>query len=136
MARHCIIKILTRKEIITNNNYKIWHFLLTILLWIIALSIGASVDDLGIVLEIVGVVCGALLGFVFPSLVIMRVKTFRNLKNDCFSSWFDAGGEHSAIEKWKKRGKTTFNFIFPMFMALFGIVVFIAGTYTIVIERT
>ena len=131
MTRHCIIKILTRTNVINNNNCLKWHYSLTLLLWGISLSIGANVNDLGIVLEIVGNVCGVLLGFLFPGLVILRVRTFANLKNECLESWFDVRGERSATTKWKKRMSTTFNFLFPMFMVVFGVVVFIAGIYTI-----
>ena len=95
--------------------------IVTLLLWSSSLAIGASITDLGVVLEIVGVLCGGTIGFILPGLVSLRIFGWNFLKNNMINSF--KNGKNKCISTW--------NFIFPIFMIIFGVVVMFMGLITV-----
>ena len=121
VVRHCIIAIFKRRDKINESNYNSYHYIVTILLWLIALIIGVSVNDLGIVLEIVGIVGASLIGFIFPGSVILRVKGYNNLLNNISRS--------NGMDKIR----CIFELIIPIFIVIFGCLAFLLGIASLIV---
>ena len=120
VVRHCIFATLKRRDKITETNYNWYHYIITLLLWGSALTVGLFVDDLGIVLEIVGIIGGSLIGFIFPGSVILRVKGYNNLLNNISRS------------KGTDKMNSILEFILPLFIVVFGCLVFLLGIASLI----
>eukprot|EP01084_Bolivina_argentea_P232425 391741_1 len=81
VARHSLIQCLKLNKRINTSNENKWFYGITMGLWSVTLFIGAFITDVGLVLAIVGVVCGALIGFILPGLITLRVYGFHSLKS-------------------------------------------------------
>merc|ERR1719150_2512476 len=53
---------------------------LSLLLWIIAVSIGANISETGVILELTGAIGASLLAYVFPCLIHLRAHGFYKLR--------------------------------------------------------
>lgn len=113
VSRHCVMELLESTNIIQLDpvlKAKQYHFVLyfvTVVLWMVSLSVGATVDDLGIVLELNGSLSASMLGYILPGLVILKVNNL----------WVDRR------KKWRTR-----QFFIAMFTVVFGVVVMVMGT--------
>ena len=107
VARHCVLEVLEARGLLTEYNRNVYYFGTTALLWSSSLGIGASVTDLGIVLELVGAVAASALGFILPGLTILHCDGF--FKTRSFSAAM----------------------VLPSFLVLFGTVIFFVGTITV-----
>lgn len=121
VARLSVLQCLKKSQRVNAENENIWFYAITFILWTSSLLIGAFISDIGIVLEINGVVCGATVGFIFPGLVSLRVFGWHNLKNKMIDAF--KGNDKSCKAKYI----AGWNFLFPIFMITFGAVVMIMG---------
>eukprot|EP01083_Nonionella_stella_P014511 40731_1 len=130
VARHSILQCVKLSNNINTQNENKWFYLITVILWSTSALIGAFVWDLGVVLEVVGVVCGASIGFIFPGLVSLRVFGWHALKHKMVQTY---KANHGRGKKYSCKDRTIagWNFIFPIFMATFGVVIMIMGLTTI-----
>merc|ERR1719242_1347093 len=87
VARFAILQILKRNGRISVQNQNVQFYAVTLGLWSTSLLIGAFLHDLGIVLELVGIVCGGTLGFVLPGLVSLRIHGWHHLKDALVDSY-------------------------------------------------
>ena len=120
------MKCLKLTERVNTRNENMYFYMITLLLWGSSLCIGAFIKDLGVVLEIVGVICGASIGFIFPGLVSLRIFGWNSLKNKMIESYKGnsaTGKKYSCKEKYI----AGWNFIFPIFMITFGAIIMIMG---------
>ena len=127
VARFSILQILQKNGRVTMQNQNIQFYGVTLLLWSTSLAIGAFINDLGIVLEFVGILCGGTIGFILPGVVSLRVNGWHRLKNAMVNSYKQ---KKSCREKYI----AGWNFLFPIFMIVFGAVVMIMGLTEIFIS--
>merc|ERR1719242_2720025 len=120
VARFAILQILKRNGRVTVENKNRWFCGVTLMLWSTSLVIGAFINNLGIVLELVGVLCGGTLGFVLPGMVSLRIFGWNHLKSAMVKSYREK-------KSCRERYIAGWNFIFPIFMIVFGVVVMIMG---------
>ena len=120
------MKCLKLRAAVNTRNENFYFYTITLLLWGTSLCIGAFIRDLGVVLEIVGVVCGAFIGFILPGLVSLRIFGWNSLKNKMIETY---KGTNSTGKKYscKEKYVAGWNFLFPIFMIFFGIVIMIMG---------
>eukprot|EP01084_Bolivina_argentea_P004688 8898_1 len=126
VARYSILQSLKLRNVINAGNENKWFYFITILLWFSTLIIGAFIYDISVVLELVGVVCGATVGFILPGLVSLRVFGWHNLKNKMIQAY---RGTDSRGKRYSCKDKyiAGWNFLFPIFMMIFGLVIMIMG---------
>ena len=127
VSRHSIMQCLKLNKTVNTRNENRFFYIITALLWGSSLLIGAFINDLGVVLEIVGVCCGAVVGFIFPGLVSLRIFGWNSLKNKMIESYKGTDSVTGRAYTCKEKYVAGWNFIFPIFMIVFGIVVAIMG---------
>eukprot|EP00485_Elphidium_margaritaceum_P006399 CAMPEP_0202707038 /NCGR_PEP_ID=MMETSP1385-20130828/19392_1 /ASSEMBLY_ACC=CAM_ASM_000861 /TAXON_ID=933848 /ORGANISM="Elphidium margaritaceum" /LENGTH=469 /DNA_ID=CAMNT_0049365653 /DNA_START=34 /DNA_END=1440 /DNA_ORIENTATION=- len=126
VARYSVLQSLKLRGVIHSGNENIYFYTITFLLWSSSLLIGAFLSDLGVVLELIGVLCGAVVGFIFPGLVSLRVFGFHRLKEQMRSAYKDRK-DNGKLYTCKEKYIATWNLCFPMFMIVFGCVIMIMG---------
>jgi len=72
-------------------------------------------------LELVGIVGGSFIGFLFPGLVILRVKGFNHLKEQI-----------SKTKGFYNKILSILELILPIFIIIFGILIFILGIASLI----
>ncbi len=122
VARYSVMQCLKKRRIVNGTNENKCFYFVTVILWLSTLIIGAFIWDIGVVLEIVGAVCGAIIGFVFVGLVSLRVFGWHSLKNKMIETYKN-GNRYTCTDKYI----AGWNFLFPIFMIGFGVVVMIMG---------
>lgn len=116
------------------------HYGVTIALWSTTLALGASISDVGVVLAFVGLFCSTSIGFIFPGMICLRVKGYYHLKEQmikAFKNDIEQDGNMSGntfVSNFKFRMSAISEFLLPIFMIVFGVVVGIIGTIVIIYE--
>merc|ERR1712173_116069 len=96
-------------------------YFLTLMLWGIAVGIGSSITDLGVVLDFTGALAASLIAYVFPPLIYLRVRGFKNLRKLSSDTWSDKESTCS------DRCFHCTNLWFPPFLIVFGILAAVLG---------
>ena len=109
VARHCVLELLEAWQVIVSSKSESAHYVVTLVLWGTALAIGATQDDVGIVLELDGAFAASMLAFIMPGCVILKA----NPK--------------------VRQNKLSCDFLMPVILIGFGICVMILGTVSVFI---
>ena len=110
VARHCLLTILASQKLITSSSSVTALYVTTLFLWGSALAIGASVSNVGIVLEFTGSFAASVLAFIMPGFVILKADSKR------------------------LRRKCSFDFLMPIILIVFGTCVMVLGTYSAILD--
>lgn len=103
--------------------------------------VAAAIDDLGLVFQLVGATCGSLLMFVLPALIFLRgrAQAEGEGRGKGAAGGGGGGGTAAAVEGGRGRSAVLASALsisqttVAWFVLLFGAVVFIAGTVTVVL---
>lgn len=123
VARHCVLTLLFSENF---NNY---HFYtVTIVLWAVTVIVGITVEDLGIVFEIVGAVAASTLGFTFPALIFFMEADTPPV--DQFWNMINVWRKGSDVFKSSVKERFVYftRFWAPLVMLVFGIMAMVYGT--------
>merc|ERR1712019_196464 len=100
VARHCIFQVffvrLGRQTGLGKINKDLALYGIGFLLWVICVTIGCTMEELGIVLDLTGTFGASVLCFIFPCLIHLRIEGFHFIKDRAVDSW--KGNKSEAIK--------------------------------------
>jgi len=135
VARHCLYTLLFERLFNRRTSccYRLSKLdprmvlpFISLVLWIVAVAIGANVQKLGPVLELTGAFGASLLSYVFPCLIHLRAHGFYELKDKSTKAW------HSKDMSLRSRCHAYMSFWFALGLTVFGIFACVLGTANVI----
>lgn len=134
VARHCLYTLIYVRCIAGKSfslypwsrpNPRVALSIIALLLWIVSVSIALNVSKVGPVLELSGTFAASILSYVLPNLIHIRAHGFYALKDEASKALW------SCDISYKQRCHALMSFWFSIFLIIFGFIVCVVGTATV-----